>query len=322
MLITCCRIIAYVLLCGYTPFRADDMKEVIRQTTEARVDFHDRYWKNVSDEGTPGNQSWIVGMLTFGPYITAKSFIRALLHPNPARRLTAEQALSHTWLTSFAAPTEHDLCGLRENFDPRARWRNAIGAARAMSRFAKGNGANNNKQKDQQLALSSDDEDDKDKGSRGGSPSSRVTPEPDSKRQQQQHLSPPSAGDRTPQDGLAGLVAKGARTSASSSSSSPMSFSDALNKAKAAAEAEKARGRDALAPRVQATAAASQPRNTQEDEEDDEEEGVELRMPGSFDFGVVDHGAGGARETPGAETVDPFDAVGVLGNLWRRMQVR
>ena len=43
-----------VLLCGYTPFRADGMKEVIRQTTEARVDFHDRYWKNVSDEGTPG----------------------------------------------------------------------------------------------------------------------------------------------------------------------------------------------------------------------------------------------------------------------------
>jgi calcium/calmodulin-dependent protein kinase I len=262
-------------------------------------------------------------MLTFGPYITAKSFIRALLHPNPARRLTAEQALSHTWLTSFAAPTEHDLCGLRENFDPRARWRNAIGAARAMSRFAKGNGANNDKQTNQQLALSSDDEDDKDKGSRGGSPSLRATPEPDSKRQQQQHLSPPSAGDRAPQGGLAGLVAKGARTSASSSSSSTMSFSDALNKAKAAAETEKARGGDAPALRVQATAAAaSQPRNTQEDEEDDEEEGVELRMPGSFDFGVVDHGAGGARETPGAETVDPFDAVGVLGNLWRRMQVR
>jgi len=30
------------------------MKEVIRQTTEARVDFHDRYWKRFSDEGTPG----------------------------------------------------------------------------------------------------------------------------------------------------------------------------------------------------------------------------------------------------------------------------
>ena len=51
---TGCRIITYVLLCGYTPFRADDMKEVTRQTTEARVDFHNRYWKRFSNEGTPG----------------------------------------------------------------------------------------------------------------------------------------------------------------------------------------------------------------------------------------------------------------------------
>ena len=54
MLMTGCRIITYVFLCGYTPFRADDMKEVIRRTTEARVDFHDRYWKRFSNEGTPG----------------------------------------------------------------------------------------------------------------------------------------------------------------------------------------------------------------------------------------------------------------------------
>ena len=96
-----------------------------------------------------------------------------------------------------------------------------------------------------------------------------------------------------------------------------MSFSDALNKAKAAAEAEKAREGDALVPRAQA--AASQQHNVQGDEEEEEEE---LRMPGSFDFDFADHGASGARGTPGAETTDPFDAVGVLGNLWWRMQVR
>ena len=67
----------------------------------------------------------------------------------------------------------------------------------------------------------------------------------------------------------------------------------------------------------------SQPHNTQEDEEDEVVvvEEVELRMPGCFDFGFADPG-GAARETPGAGTVDPFDAVGMLGNLWRRMQVR
>ncbi|KAH9021659.1 kinase-like domain-containing protein [Lactarius deliciosus] len=109
-------IITYVLLCGYSPFRSDDMKELVRQTTEAKITFHDRYWNNVSEE--------------------AKGFIRALLDPDPARRLTAEQALAHTWLTTYAPSTEHDLSGLRENFDPRARWRNAIGAARALSRLS------------------------------------------------------------------------------------------------------------------------------------------------------------------------------------------
>jgi len=50
------------------------------------------------------------------------------------------------------------------------------------------------------------------------------------------------------------------------------------------------------------------------------EEKEELRIPGSFDFG--DQGSGAGRETPGAGTIDPFDAVGMLTNLWRQMQVR
>ena len=41
----------------------------------------------------------------------------------------------------------------------------------------------------------------------------------------------------------------------------------------------------------------------------------ELRMPRSFDFG--DQGGGTAGETPGAGTVDPFDAVGTFGGECR-----
>lgn len=33
------------------PFRSDDVKELIRETTEAKVEFHERYWKNISQEG-------------------------------------------------------------------------------------------------------------------------------------------------------------------------------------------------------------------------------------------------------------------------------
>ena len=39
------------------------------------------------------------------------------------------------WLTTYSASNEHDLCGLRENFNARARWKAAINSARAMHRF-------------------------------------------------------------------------------------------------------------------------------------------------------------------------------------------
>ena len=120
-----------------------------------------------------------------------------------------------------------------------------------------------------------------------------------------------------------------------------MSFSDTIKKAKVAAAAaatvEADKVRDECGQQAQAT--TFQPSKTQqvvprrdnemggeahvaserhaegeEDEEEDEE--VELRMPGSFDF--ANHDSGAAR----VGTVDPFDAVGMLGNLWRRMQVR
>lgn len=45
------RIITYVLLCGYSPFRSDDVKQLVKETTEAKITFHERYWKNVSEEG-------------------------------------------------------------------------------------------------------------------------------------------------------------------------------------------------------------------------------------------------------------------------------
>ena len=40
------------MLCGYSPFRSDDMKELIRETTEAKIEFHERYWKNISQTGS------------------------------------------------------------------------------------------------------------------------------------------------------------------------------------------------------------------------------------------------------------------------------
>ena len=89
--------------------------------------------------------------------ITAKSFIKILLQPDPAKRPTAAQAYEHhvrstlifpavhviyiilQWLTTHKPSEEHDLAvGLRVHFDPRAQWRSAISSARALGKLGSG----------------------------------------------------------------------------------------------------------------------------------------------------------------------------------------
>ena len=130
MLITCCRIITYVLLWGYTPFRADDMKEVMQQTTKAMVYFHGGYLKNISMKVRRGHVNVLIWSL--GPGTLHPNRELHLLNSDPTSPTAeSERALSPTWLTSIAALTERDLCGLRENFNLCPCWRNVIGAVRA-----------------------------------------------------------------------------------------------------------------------------------------------------------------------------------------------
>jgi hypothetical protein len=80
-----------------------------------------------------------------------------------------------------ASQHRRNTTGLRENFDPRARWRNAVSAARVLSRFGNHNGANKHKDKP---VVSSDNEDD-DGG--GGSTSRRATPKTDDNSYRRRH---------------------------------------------------------------------------------------------------------------------------------------
>ncbi|KAF8154949.1 kinase-like domain-containing protein [Crassisporium funariophilum] len=133
-------IITYVLLCGYSPFRSEDVKVLIKETTAAKIEFHDRYWKNVSSE--------------------AKDFIKSLLNPDSTLRPTAAQALADPWLTTHLPSVEHDLStGLREHFDPKARWRAAITSARVLSRL-NSFGSRTSSKSGGWLIEESDDEDD------------------------------------------------------------------------------------------------------------------------------------------------------------------
>ncbi|KAF2753207.1 calcium/calmodulin-dependent protein kinase [Pseudovirgaria hyperparasitica] len=76
-------VITYTLLCGYSPFRSESLADLIEECKNGRVVFHERYWKDVSKD--------------------AKDFINSMLNPDPAKRVTSEQALKHIWLTAKTA---------------------------------------------------------------------------------------------------------------------------------------------------------------------------------------------------------------------------
>ncbi|OAX37517.1 hypothetical protein K503DRAFT_742607 [Rhizopogon vinicolor AM-OR11-026] len=50
LIVRTCSIIAYILLCSYSPFRGEDIQEMIRETIEATIEFNERYWSKVSDK--------------------------------------------------------------------------------------------------------------------------------------------------------------------------------------------------------------------------------------------------------------------------------
>lgn len=63
-------VITYTLLCGYSPFRSENMTDLLQECSSGRVVFHERYWRDVSKD--------------------AKEFIKLLLQPDPSRRLTSK----------------------------------------------------------------------------------------------------------------------------------------------------------------------------------------------------------------------------------------
>ena len=66
-------VITYTLLCGYSPFRSENLRDLLRECTGAPVPFHERYWKDVSQD--------------------AKDFILGLIVPEPEKRWTSKVQL-------------------------------------------------------------------------------------------------------------------------------------------------------------------------------------------------------------------------------------
>lgn len=89
------RIIVYVMLCGYSPIRAEDPKDIITETTRGDIRFHERYWGKISQEGerVTFGRRYKMCLCSVDDADEAKDFILALLKVDPKQRPTATEAL-------------------------------------------------------------------------------------------------------------------------------------------------------------------------------------------------------------------------------------
>lgn len=107
-------VITYTLLCGYSPFRSENLQDLIEECSSAKVVFHERYWKDVSGD--------------------AKQFINMLLQANPDRRATSQEALQHPWLSGKTA-TDHNLLPEIKAYMTKARLRRGIEIVKLANRI-------------------------------------------------------------------------------------------------------------------------------------------------------------------------------------------
>ncbi|XP_016335770.1 calcium/calmodulin-dependent protein kinase type II subunit gamma-like isoform X5 [Sinocyclocheilus anshuiensis] len=73
-----CGVVLYILLVGYPPFWDEDQHKLYQQIKAGAYDFPSPEWDTVTPE--------------------AKNLINQMLTINPAKRITAEQALKHPWV--------------------------------------------------------------------------------------------------------------------------------------------------------------------------------------------------------------------------------
>ncbi|OBT67521.1 CAMK/CAMK1 protein kinase [Pseudogymnoascus sp. 23342-1-I1] len=107
-------VITYTLLCGYSPFRSENLQDLIEECSNSKIVFHERYWKDVSDD--------------------AKNFINTLLQANPDARATSSEALRNPWLSGKNA-TDHNLLPEIKAYMAKARLRRGIEIIKLANRI-------------------------------------------------------------------------------------------------------------------------------------------------------------------------------------------
>lgn len=113
-------VVTYTILCGYSPFRAEDVSDFIAEVRHNNaVIFHAEYWKDVSKD--------------------ARRFIIKALQYDPNQRATAKQLLEDPWLVHVAmAHKDTDLLpNLKQNFSGKLKFRQVIEMVKLANRIKK-----------------------------------------------------------------------------------------------------------------------------------------------------------------------------------------
>eukprot|EP00301_Raphidiophrys_heterophryoidea_P010623 c15816_g1_i1.p1 GENE.c15816_g1_i1~~c15816_g1_i1.p1 ORF type:complete len:445 (+),score=72.18 c15816_g1_i1:53-1387(+) len=115
-----CGVIVYILLCGFPPFYASSQQQLFENICAARYEFISPHWDKVS--------------------IEAKDLISRLLELDPTKRLTANEAMDHPWLSKEAIDFENDLTGVvshLQRFNVTRKFRKGVLAVLAANKLSK-----------------------------------------------------------------------------------------------------------------------------------------------------------------------------------------
>ena len=110
-------VILYILLCGSPPFYAENDADMFELIKEARYDFPEPYWTDISD--------------------SAKDLVRNLLQKDPKKRYTTKQALAHPWIAGGAAKNQVNemMMETMKKFNARRKFRQTIHGVIATRRW-------------------------------------------------------------------------------------------------------------------------------------------------------------------------------------------
>ncbi|CAD8142780.1 unnamed protein product [Paramecium pentaurelia] len=103
-----CGIILYILLCGYPPFSGRSESDILKRVKAAQLKFDPEDWAHISED--------------------AQNLIKNMLNPNPAKRISSEQAYNDKWIQNNAPSNQVNQKALQnlQQFHAKSKFKQAV----------------------------------------------------------------------------------------------------------------------------------------------------------------------------------------------------